>query len=148
MHVGCKCNVVIAMCPQQYLESTFLHCHNVVITTLSQPKDNIVTTLSQRDFVCWVKPIFHCDAKSFALGTFVLPNARNTNMLVSFALGDANFSHLPDAFYPTRFTRRVLPDAFYPTRFTRRVLPDAFYPTRFTRRVLSDAFYPTPVSGI
>ena len=59
-----------------------------------------------------LKPIFHCDAKSFALGTFAspnatdssfaLPNARNTNMLVSFALGDAKFS---------RFTRRVLPDA-------------------------------------
>ena len=54
MHVGCKCNVVIATCPQRYLESTFLRCHNVVITTLSQPKDNVVTTLSQRDFVCWV----------------------------------------------------------------------------------------------
>ena len=48
-----------------------------------------------------VKPIFHCDAKSFALGTFAspnakdstfgLPNARNSNMVVSFALGDANF---------------------------------------------------------
>ena len=54
MHKGCKCNVVIATCPQRYLESTFLRCHNVVITTLSQPKDNVVTTLSQRDFVCWV----------------------------------------------------------------------------------------------
>ena len=53
MHVGCNCNVVIATCPQHYLESTFLRCHNVVITTLSQPKDNVVTTLSQRDFVCW-----------------------------------------------------------------------------------------------
>ena len=53
MHVGCKCNVVIATCSQRYLESTFLRCHNVVITTLSQPKDNVVTTLSQRDFVCW-----------------------------------------------------------------------------------------------
>ena len=52
MHVGCKCNVVIATCPQRYLESTFLRCHNVVITMLSQPKDNVVTTLSQRDFVC------------------------------------------------------------------------------------------------
>ena len=48
------------------------------------------------------KPIFHCDAKLFALGTFAspntkdstfaLPNAKNTNMLVSLALGDANFS--------------------------------------------------------
>ena len=82
-----------------------------------------------------LKPIFHQNAKSFALGifaspnakhsSFALPNARNTNMLVSFALGDANFSCC-----------------------TRRVLPDAFYPTRFTRRVLSDAFYPTPVNGI
>ena len=53
MHVGCKCNVVIATCPQRYLESKFLRCHNVVITTLTQPKDNVVTTLSQRDFVCW-----------------------------------------------------------------------------------------------
>ena len=48
-----------------------------------------------------LKPIFHCDAKPFALGsfaspnakdsTFALPNAKNTNMLVSLALGDANF---------------------------------------------------------
>ena len=38
------------------------------------------------------KPIFHCDAKPFALGTFASPNAKDTNMLVSFALGDANFS--------------------------------------------------------
>ena len=53
MHVGCKCNVVIATCLQCYLESKFLRCHNVVITTLSQPKGNVVTTLSQRDFVCW-----------------------------------------------------------------------------------------------
>ena len=52
-----------------------------------------------------VKPIFHCDAKSFALGTFAspnakaLPNARNTNMLVSFALGDANFLRWPCIFH-------------------------------------------------
>ena len=49
-----------------------------------------------------LKPIFHCDTKSFALGTgfgldpqrhtFALPNAKDTNMLVSFALVDANFS--------------------------------------------------------
>ena len=56
-----------------------------------------------------LKPIFHCDAKSIALGTFaspnakdstfVLPNARNTNMLVSLALGDAKPKScvLPDA---------------------------------------------------
>ena len=65
----------------------------------------------------YVKPIFHCDAKSFALGTFTspnakdstfaFPNARNTNMLVSLALGDGNFF----AFYPTR----NLKVAFYPT---------------------------------
>ena len=46
--------------------------------------------------------IFHCNAKTFALGTFaspnakdstfVLPNAKNTNMLVSLAIGDTNFS--------------------------------------------------------
>ena len=63
-----------------------------------------------------VKPIFHCDAKLLALGTFAsanakdstfaLPNAKNTNMLVSLALGDANFS----PFYPTR----NLKVAFYP----------------------------------
>ena len=72
-----------------------------------------------------LKPIFHQNAKSFTLGTFASPNAkdssfalpkaRNINMLVPFALDDSNSS---------RFTRRVLP------------------------RILSDAFYPTPVSGI
>ena len=51
-------------------------------------------------YVKKVKPIFHCNAKTFALGTFVspnakdstfaLPNAKNINMLVSLALGDAN----------------------------------------------------------
>ena len=55
------------------------------------------------------KPIFHQNAKSFALGTFAspnakdstfaLPNARNTNMLVSFALGDANFLCWPCTFH-------------------------------------------------
>ena len=54
-----------------------------------------------------LKPIFHCDAKSFALGifaspnakdsTFVLPNVRITNMLVSLVLSDAIL---------LRFTRR------------------------------------------
>ena len=53
MHVGCECNVVIATCPQRYLESTFLRCDNVAFTTFPQPKHNIVTTLSQRDFVGW-----------------------------------------------------------------------------------------------
>ena len=73
-----------------------------------------------------LKPIFHQNAKYLEWGvgvgqgtrrqTFALPNAKYTNMLVYFALGNALFS---------RFTRRVLSDAFYPTRFTRRVLPDA-----------------------
>ena len=39
-----------------------------------------------------LKPIFHCDTKPFVLGTFASPNAKNTNMLVSLALDDANFS--------------------------------------------------------
>ena len=42
-----------------------------------------------------LKPIFHCDAKPYALGTFALPNAKYTNTLVSFALGDTNFSRHP-----------------------------------------------------
>ena len=54
MHAGCEYNVVIATCPQRDLESTFLRCDNVAFTTLPQPKHNVVTTLSQRDFVCWV----------------------------------------------------------------------------------------------
>ena len=54
MHAGCESNVVIATCPQRDLESTFLHCDNVAFTTLPQPKHNVVTKLSQRDFVCWV----------------------------------------------------------------------------------------------
>ena len=54
-----------------------------------------------------LKPIFHQNAKLLALGTFAsanakdstfaLPNAKNTNMLVCLALGDAHF---------LRFTRR------------------------------------------
>ena len=54
-----------------------------------------------------LKSIFHQNANLLALGTFAsanakdstfaLPNAKNTNMLVSLALGDAHFS---------RFTRR------------------------------------------
>ena len=42
-----------------------------------------------------LKPIFQCDAKPFAFGTFASPNAKDTNLLVSFALGDANFSRHP-----------------------------------------------------
>ena len=54
-----------------------------------------------------LKPIFHQNAKLLALGTFAsanakdrtfaLPNTKNTNMLVSLALGEAIFS---------RFTQR------------------------------------------
>ena len=72
-----------------------------------------------------LKPIFHQNAKYLASGAgvgqcprrqnFALPNAKYTNMLV-YILGNSHFS---------RFTRRVLSDAFYPTRFIRRVLPDA-----------------------
>ena len=68
-----------------------------------------------------VKPIFHQNAKYLASGVgvgqctrrqnFALPNAKYTNMLVYFALGNAHFY----AFYPTRFIRRVISDAFYPT---------------------------------
>ena len=56
----------------------------------------------------YLKPIFHCDAKTFALGTFAspnakdstfaLPNAKNTNMLVSFALRNASFLRWPCTF--------------------------------------------------
>ena len=56
-------------------------------------------------FSLGLKPIFHCDAKLLALGTFAsanakdrtfaLPNAKNTNMLVSLALGDASFLRWP-----------------------------------------------------
>ena len=79
-----------------------------------------------------LKPIFHQNAKSFALGTFALPNARKF------------LAFYPTRFCPTRFTLSVLSDAFfsdafYPTRFIRRVLSDAFYLTRFIRRVLPDA---------
>ena len=58
--------------------------------------------------VPFFKPIFHCDAKLLALGTFALanakdstfalPNAKNTNMLVSLALGDASFLRWPCTF--------------------------------------------------
>ena len=37
----CECNVVNATLLQRYLESTLLRCDNV-ITTLPQPKDNVV----------------------------------------------------------------------------------------------------------
>ena len=56
-----------------------------------------------------LKPIFHQNAKYLASGTFVSPNAkyitfaspnaRNTNMLVSLALGDASFLRWPCTFH-------------------------------------------------
>ena len=56
-----------------------------------------------------LKPIFHQNAKTFALSTFASPgakystfasgDARNTNMLVSLALGDANFVRRPCTFH-------------------------------------------------
>ena len=56
-----------------------------------------------------IKPIFHQNAKLLALGTFAsanakdstfaLPNAKNTNMLVSLVLGDANFLCQPCTFH-------------------------------------------------
>ena len=55
------------------------------------------------------KPIFYQNAKLLALGTFAsanakdsifaLPNAKNTNMLVSLSLGDANFLHRACTFH-------------------------------------------------
>ena len=59
-------------------------------------------TQPQYEGLLTLKPIFHCDAKLLVSGNFALPNAKdstfaspnskNTNMLVSLALGDANFS--------------------------------------------------------
>ena len=56
-----------------------------------------------------LKRIFHCNAKLLALGTFASPNAKdstfasrdakNTNMLVSLTLGDANFLRWPYTFH-------------------------------------------------
>ena len=59
--------------------------------------------------ICYLKPIFHQNAKYLASGTFASPNAkdstfaspnaRNTNMLVSLALGDASFFRWPCTFH-------------------------------------------------
>ena len=67
-----------------------------------------------------VKPIFHQNAKYLASGVgvgqcprrqnFALPNAKYTNMLVYFALADANFLR-----YPTPTPRRQPPNANPPT---------------------------------
>ena len=70
----CERNVVNATLSQRYLESTFLCCDNVVITMLLQPKSNVVTTLSQRDIVCWVSAGPHRDNKKlFLLGMSFMP---------------------------------------------------------------------------
>ena len=94
-----------------------------------------------------IKPIFHCDAKPFALGTFAspnakdstfaLPDAKDTNMLVSFVSGDANFLRWPCTFhflcvdfirvgYPTRTP--------FPVEYRWRWVPNAKFlawPCRF-----------------
>ena len=59
-------------------------------------------------FCLGLEPIFHQNAKYLASGTFASPNAkdgtfaspnaRNTNMLVSLALGDASFLRWPCTF--------------------------------------------------
>ena len=54
-----------------------------------------------------LKPIFHCDAKLLALGTFASGNAKNS----TFALSDAK---IPTCWYLLRYLTqifRVLPDA-------------------------------------
>ena len=83
-------------------------CVNYVNSDRTDPVPLITIDMDLNTYIARLKPIFHCDAKSFALGTFAspnakdstyaLPNARNTNMLVSFALGDANFLRLPCTF--------------------------------------------------
>ena len=70
-----------------------------MVGSASKIKIDLLGNLQEEDHV---KPIFHCDAKPFALGTgvgldpqrhtFASPNTKDTNMLVSFALGDAKFS--------------------------------------------------------
>ena len=70
--------------------------------------DTLIETSVANIQILNVKPIFHCNAKTSVLGTlaspytkystFALPNTRNTNMLVSLALGDANFLRQPCTF--------------------------------------------------
>ena len=67
-----------------------------------------ISRMKRTFFIDNVKPIFHQNAKYLASGTFASPdakdrsfaspNARNTNMLVSLALGDANFLCQPCTF--------------------------------------------------
>ena len=66
-----------------------------MVGSASKIKIDLLGNLQEKDHV---KPIFHCDAKPFTLGTGVgLDPQRHTfaSMLVSFALGDANFSRHP-----------------------------------------------------
>ena len=44
-----------------------------------------------------LKPIFHCDAKLLRVGYFCVTYRKYTNMLVSFALGDAKNLQTPNA---------------------------------------------------
>ena len=64
-----------------------------------------------------LKPIFHCDAKLLALGTFAPPNAKDS----TFASPDAK---IPTCWYLLRKVTQIF--AFYPTRN----LKFAFYLTR------------------
>ena len=78
-----------------------LSISNIMLIVISHKFKNILSKDP-------LKPIFHCIAKLLALGTFASPNAkdstfalanaRNTNMLVSLALGDANFLRWPCTF--------------------------------------------------
>ena len=72
--------------------------------------DSLIHSLMCRVLVTeTIKPIFHQNAKYLASGTFASPNAkdsifaspnaRNTNMLVFLALGDASFLRWPCTFH-------------------------------------------------
>ena len=84
-----------------------LICHLEILTL--PPKSILTSNLVVLLLFQILKPIFHQNAKLLALGTFAspnakdrtfaLPNARNTNMLVSLALGDANFLRRPCTFH-------------------------------------------------
>ena len=71
---------------------------------LNQHEMTIVTKNNMQT----VKPIFHCDAKLLALGTFASPNAKDSTFASPdariptcwylFPLGDANFLRRPCTF--------------------------------------------------
>ena len=111
MRAGCECNFVIATCPQRDLESTFLRCDNVAFTTLPQPKHNVATTLSQRDFVCWVDSFIQKFRHVYPDGIYVtsiqmgqyyrglfrgnqLQNLLNNGLSVCFSLSSIVMSYL------------------------------------------------------